>query len=131
MGKGASYPRRHAVPGTFSVEGVWTGGGAAADMTVTSGDWNRGITSIKYNSATGKYKITFRDFGQQVIGFNASVAAATGVDPLIPVKVTGTYDKSLGTMELEITTPAGTLTDLPTTSKMRIEVIFADGAPPA
>lgn len=57
------------------VRGRWTGGGAAADCTRTSG---RGITSVKYNSATGRYIITFDSVGEVFLGALFSVQGAAG-----------------------------------------------------
>lgn len=125
MPKGNAFPVRSSVPGLFTVEGVWTGGGAAADCAVTAGDWNRGIISFVY-TATGKYTVTFRDFGQQIVSYSLSTTGATGVDPVVGQVVEGSYSATAGTVALEF---GATLADLLTTNKVHLSFTFASNAP--
>lgn len=126
MSIGNAFPVRSTVPDTVRVQGTWTGGGAAADCTVTAGDWNRGIESFKYNSATGKYKITFRDCGQQIIDYSLKVEGDTGVDPVHASVIAGTFSSSAKTVEVEF---GATLIDLLTTNKIHVTFEFAKNAP--
>lgn len=129
---GQCYPDYSTVPFT-EVIGVWKGGGAAANCSVNSGDWNRGIQSVNYNGATGKYRITFIAVpGQAVVGFVGSVARVTGVTNALAVKmVVGTYSTSARTLDIEIcdgSTPVGV--DLATTDRLMLNIKFAPFPPP-
>lgn len=123
---GNAFPVRSKVPDVVRVQGTWTGGGSAADCTVTDGDWNRGIASFVYNSATGKYKITFQEWGQQIMDYSLKVEGTTGVDPVHGQVVAGTFDNTLGTVEVEF---GATLIDLLTTNKIHLTFEFAKNAP--
>lgn len=130
MALGNAYTQRSTIPGATEVGGVWTGGGAAADMTNDETTaWNRGIVSVAYNAATGKYLMTFTDVGQQVIGFSACVASATGDGPLFITPVKGSLSTSAKTLAVECNDGSGTLTDLPATAEVQFNVKFAQQKP--
>lgn len=136
MALGNAFPVRSSIPDTFRVLGVWTGGGAAANMTKATGDWNRGIASVNYNAATGKYLITFADVGQQIVAYNISCTSTTGVIPKDVALLRATLSQSAKTVEIEIRTPAtdvaaAALVDLVSTFKILIDVTFAKNAPDA
>lgn len=124
---------RATIPSVVEVGGVWTGGGAAADCTKASGDWNVGIASVKYNAATGKYRITFTETtpGHQVVGFSCDIARVTTVtNALVAKMVAGSYSKTAGTLDFEVcdvATPSGV--DLATTDKLMIVVRFSTFPP--
>lgn len=129
-----TYPNHgNTIPSTVSVGGVWTGGGAATDCTHAAADWSRGIVSVKYNGATGKYQITFLDVpGSQVVGFSADIARATGTtNALIAKMVAGSYSTSTKTLNFEVcdlSTPVAT--DLTTGDKIMFHITFAKSPPP-
>ncbi len=127
MPNGNGFPVRTSIPNVFRVQGKFTGGGAATSCTVTSGDWNRGIASLAYNSATGKYLMTFTDCGQQIVGWGISVSVLTGVDPVIGSIIEATYDATLKTVQVEF---GATLIDLLTTQKVYVWVEFSKTPPP-
>jgi hypothetical protein len=127
MSLGNAFPQRSTVPDATEVCGVWTGAGAA-DMTQTTGDWSKGIVRID-QTATGKYTMYFSDVGQQVIGFDCSVASATGDGPLFVTYVNGTLSTANKTIDVEANTGAGTLTDIPATAKVMFNVKFAKQKP--
>lgn len=134
MSHGTLSPYRAKIPGTWEVRGVWSGGGAAANCTVASGDWNAGITSVAYNAATGKYLITFKDFGQQIVGGSVEVVGDSGDIPMKAHLLRDTYSASAGTVEFELWTlateaVAAALTDAPADHKLMVHVVFADNAP--
>ncbi len=120
---------RSTIPGVHKVQGVWTGGGAAADCTHDADDWSRGVASLAYNSATGKYLLTFTDGGQQIVGHNIRVCGLTGVDPVAVNLLIGSYDSAEKTVEVEFSDLAGGLLDLLTTDKVLVDVDFVRAAP--
>lgn len=128
MALGNAYEARCTVPDATEVTGVWTGGGAAADCTHTSTDWSKGIASIAYAGATGKYTITFTDVGQQLIGWTATVLRATTEDPMFFLPIAGTLSTSAKTLSVECNV-GGTLTDALTTDKILINAKFAKQKP--
>lgn len=129
MSLGNAFPIRSTIPDTVKVQGVWTGGGAGQDCTHVAADWNRGVASVVYNSATGKYLMTFMDVGQQIVGHNIRVCGLTGVDPVVVNLLIGTFSTSAKTVEVEFSDLAGTLIDLLTTDKLLVDVEFAKNGP--
>ncbi len=129
MSLGNAYPSRTSVPGLQKVQGVWTGGGAAADATHSAGDWSKGIASVVY-TATGKYTIAFTDVGQQIVGHKITFGQATGVNPLSYIVVNGSFSTTTKSVDVEFSaSDSGTLTDLLVTDKLYIEFEFAKQAP--
>ncbi len=124
---GNAFPVRSTIPDLIEVAGVWTGGGAAADCTHAAADWNRGIASVAYNAATGKYLVTFVDCGQQIVKYSIQVEGDTGVDPVVGMVVAGSYSQSAKTVALEF---GATLIDLLTTNKLHLSFTFAKNGPP-
>ena len=106
--------------------GVWTGGGAAADCTHTSTDWSRGISAVAYNAATGKYRITLTEAGQQLLpGSHIEICRADGASPLLANIVRSTLDSDSVDFEVWDVDSASALTDLDTTDKVLINLVFA------
>ncbi len=125
MSLGNAFPVRSTIPDTVKVQGVWTGGGAAANCTHADADWNRGIASVVY-TATGIYTITFLDCGQQIVDYSLQVENATGVDPVVGKLVAGSFSSSAKTVSVEF---GATLADLLTTDKLHITFEFAKNGP--
>ncbi len=124
---GQAYPIKASVPGLRFVFGKWTGGGAAADMAVASGDWNKGIASVAYNAATGKYLVTFVGVGQQLVYADAKIHRPTTGDDPLPVNFQfDSFSRTAMTIEMEI---GATLTDLDTDEKITFMFVFANVAP--
>ena len=124
---GQAYPIKASIPGLRLVCGKWTGGGAAADMTVASGDWSEGIASVEYNGATGKYLVTFEEVGQQIVHMDAKVhRPTTGDDPIVANIQFDSFDRSAMTIEVEF---GATLADIDTDEKVTFFVVFATVAP--
>ena len=120
--------------GKQGVGGVWTGGGAAANCSKSSSDWSSGITSVNYNAATGKYRITLSQFGQQLVGGDIKVCRAAGDAPLLANIVRSTLTVSspdAATLDFEVWDVDATaaLTDLATTDKLLVNLEFASAAP--
>jgi hypothetical protein len=116
----------------FEVGGVWTGGGAAASCTQVSTDWNRGISSVAYNAATGKYLVTFLDCGQQILpGSEVKVCRAAAAAPLLVNIVRGTYSATAKTVEIEVWDVDATaaLTDLALTDVLLLSFHFSVNKP--
>lgn len=128
-GVGNGFPLKSSVPGLFKIAGVWTGGGAATDCSKSATDWSRGIDTVKYNAATGKYKVTFLECGQQLVNHICRIDGATGVTPVISVVVAGSFDPVAKTLSLE-TYAGAALIDLLVTNKLHLGFIFAKNAPP-
>ncbi|MDD5374479.1 hypothetical protein [Acidithiobacillus sp.] len=129
------YPKGStSIPNLRTVQGVWTGGGAAADCTVASGDWNRGITSIAYTAATGCYTVTFNagDCGYAIVDWHISTGQQTGVNPLAFCLRNAGFSASARTAIFEVSaSDSGTLTDLLTTDKLYVSFTFAKTPPGA
>lgn len=126
---GNSTPVTSTLPGVQKVQGVWTGGGAGTSCTHAAADWSRGIASLAYNAAAGKYLLTFTDCGQQIVGHNIRVCGLTGVDPVTVNLLRGTFSSSAKTVQVEFSDLGGTLIDLLTTDKVLVEVDFVRYAP--
>src|SRR5260370_12602750 len=116
MPLGNAYPVRGSVPDVVRVQGVWTGGGGAADMTKAAADQNRGIVSVKYHASTGIYTVTFLDVGNQLVAAKADVFRPTTVAPVQGNVVRGSFSQSAKTVDVEfcdLATPS--VIDLATT----------------
>lgn len=112
------------------VMGVWTGGGAATNCTRTSTDMGQGITSVAYNAATGKYRITVIEWGQQLLpGTHIEVHRAAGSAPrVVNVVRTITVSGTTATIDFEVwdmATPS--LVDLALTDVITINLVFSKG----
>lgn len=135
MPLGNASPVRSNIP-KKEVAGVWTGGGAAANCTKTSTDWSKGIQSVNYNAATGKYRITLTDFGQQLLpGSHIEIHRAAAGAPRVANIVRGSLTISvssgvpIATVDFEVwdlATPS--LVDLTATDLAAINLVFADQA---
>ncbi len=107
----------------IAVIGAWLGGGTSADCTRQSG---RGITSVAYNSATGQYKITFREVGKVYLGALFSVQGAAGAATSFIARPT-VYSASGKTLTFDVTDLATpTNHDLATTEVVTIAVFWDD-----
>ncbi len=127
MSLGNAFPVRSTVPDLTIVAGLWTGGGAAADMEVSDGDWNRGIASVAYNSATGKYLVTFVDTGPCLVHADAKVHRPTsGDDPIGSNIDIVSFDPVAKTVEVEF---GATLVDIDTDEKVSFFFLFAKNGP--
>lgn len=124
-----AYPIRSTVSGITRLQGVWTGGGAAADCTKEDEDHNEGIAAIEYNAATGKYLVTFNDVGQQLVYASCEVAGATTEPPVKANVLRGTYDRAEKTVEVEFYKHDGSLIDLLTTDKVMCVFEMSSYAP--
>ena len=121
-GLGQAYQVKARSPGLHLVFGKWTGGGAAADMTVTAGDRSDGIASVAYNAATGKYLVTFTEVGQQLIHADAKVHRPTTGDDPLPVNFQmDSYDATAMTIEMEV---GASLTDVDTDETVSFFFVF-------
>lgn len=126
---------RHNLPSEKQeVCGVWTGGGAAANCTHNSADHSAGITRVAYNSATGKYYITVTEWGQQLLpGSHIEIHRQAGAAPLVANLIrTITVASGGGSADInfevwDVATPS--LTDLATTDKVAINLVFAKTKP--
>ncbi len=127
------YPKgATSIPGQVTVQGVWTGGGAASNCAVASGDWNRGIASFVYTAATGCYTITFSDCGAALVGHHIGFGQQTGVNPLAYTVRNGSFSSSTKSVIVEFSaTDSGTLTDLLTTDKLYCKFEFSSFPPGA
>lgn len=131
LGNGSNI--KTSLPGVRKVQGVWTGGGAAANCTKASGDLSQGISSVAYNAATGKYKITFTDVGQQIVGGSVEVMRAIATTtPMVANIGRATFSRSAKTVEFYVTqlsAATNPLTDLLTTDKVCINIEFGSVGP--
>ena len=127
VGLGQAYPIRASVPDLYEVFGKWTGGGAAEDMTLEDGDWSKGIASVEYNGATGKYLVTFTAVGEQLVHADAKVHRPTsGDDPIVSNILIDTLDRDAMTVEVEF---GATLADIDTDEKVTFHFVWARQAP--
>lgn len=124
---GQAYPLRSAGPDLLVQVGKWTGGGAAADMSVTDGDANHGIASVEYDGATGKYLVTFAEVGEQLVHCDAKVhRPTTGDDPIVSNIRIGTLDRDAMTVAVEF---GATLADIDTDEKVTFLFVWTRSAP--
>jgi hypothetical protein len=115
------------------VQGTWVGGGAATNCTRTSTDQGAGITSVNYNAATGKYRITLTEWGQQIApGSHIEVHRAAGSAPRIvnivraaPSVATGGATATIDFEVWDMATPS--LVDLTTADTITITLAFSKG----
>ena len=129
MSLGQAFPVRASIPDLYEVRGKWTGGGAAADMTNPDADWSRGIESVKYNAATGKYKVKFVDVGQQLVDASANVLRDdSGDDPIFAVVIWDSLDLVAKTIEVEFG-GAAILADIATDTKVCFHFVWARQSP--
>lgn len=126
-----AYAKRSTLPGVTQIQGVWTGGGAAADCTKEDEDHSDGISALEYNSATGKYLLTLTDVGQQIVAGRVDVMRTTGDEPIEAVILRSTYDRVAKTVEVEFweVTTAAALVDVLTTDKLCITLEVSSFAP--
>lgn len=122
MPLGQAYLDRSTLPGITKAQGVFAGGGAAANCT-QAGPIN-GVVSVTYNAATGRYLITFADVGGIIVGDGCKVARAQGAVPLFVNLVHSTFSQANKTVEIDVRTEAA-LTDLATTDRLYVNVNFA------
>lgn len=137
MALGNASPVLSSIP-KREVAGVWTGGGSAANCTKAAADWSKGISSVAYNAATGKYRITLSDFGQQLLpGSRIDVCRAAGASPirvniirssLAPSAATGTATLDFEVWQDDAVSGIPALLDLLTTDKLLINLVFATAA---
>lgn len=125
---GNRFPVRANAPSLWTAHGVFTGAGAAANCTKTTGAVQGGIASVNYNAATGKYRITFVCVGQQILQFRATVGRADAAVPLFAFPVHSSFNRTNKTLDINVRTEAA-LTDLAATDQIQIEVDFTDLGP--
>lgn len=129
---GNAFPVPSNVPGLQVVQGVWTGAGAA-DLTHSSTDWSKGISSVD-QTATGKYTIYLAEWGQQLVESHINVRHTTAATKQrAGVTKTG-FDSSAGTVTFEVFTDDGVsgipaLADVVSGDKVEIKLVFARSAP--
>jgi len=130
MPLGNLSPCRSTVPDTQTVRGVWTGGGAAANCTKAATDVSKGIASVNYNAATGKYLITFTDVGSAILDGEVNIMRPAGTAPLQANVVFGSLDRSAKTLQFEVwDTATPSLTAVALTDKLCITVVFSKNGP--
>lgn len=99
----------------------WTGGGAAANCTRTTG---QGVTSVNYNSATGKYVITF-DSGYEVLeGYQFQHGGANATPKIIKMEAQNATAGTINIAVSDVATP--TNRDLSTDDEISFVVVFRD-----
>lgn len=112
---------------TVVIAARYAGGGAAANCTKVAG---RGISSVNYNAATGKYLITFEDTHPALLAItitcgSGQTTAAQNVANYDPAN----YSATAGTMPFFVTDVATpTAQDLLTTEEVSIIAVFAETA---
>ncbi len=123
--KTTKYPVRGRSTKMVIVAARFTGGGAATDCTKAAG---RGIASVAYNSATGKYLVTFEDLFGTLLAFHVTCGNASGTTTHNTASYDiANYSSTAGTMPICISDVASpTLQDLLTTEEISITAIFAD-----
>ena len=132
MSLGNASVVRSTVPDQTEVRGVWTGGGAATDCSRATGDANKGIISFKYNAATGKYRVTLTDVGQQILDATCNVSRVSGSIPLSANVIRGSLNVANKTVDIEfwsVAAGAHTLTDLAATDKVLVTIVFTKNQP--
>jgi hypothetical protein len=125
--------------------GIAVGAGAGADMTMQY--WNpvtqalatapaggtKGIKSVAYNAATGKYKINLQDTYQRMLAFQVFVQAVDGTTaPVTPTAYVESITPGGATPNVAIvtTTGAGVATAPTTNSRFYFELTMSDSNTP-
>lgn len=125
MSLGNASVVRSTYPDDTHVRGLFVGGGAAASCTKDLVVGAKGIISMAYSGATGKYLITFLDVGITIMDITGTISRAANTAPLVMKPVLSTFSASAKTVSVEIwdlATP--TLTDLLTTDKICLNITF-------
>ncbi len=122
----SKWPAKHTQVGVVTSWARFAGGGAAADCTRVASSGGRNVASVAYNSATGTYKITFREVGEVFLGATFHVMAATGAATSFIARPT-VYSASGKTLTFDVTDLATpTNHDLATTEQIWITASWAD-----
>lgn len=95
-----SYPVDAAASSTLLVSGRWSAPGGTGNLTKLAG---RGISSVNYNSATGKYIITFSNVGATFLGCFFSVLNVTDTAAAAKVVNSVAYSASAKTLTVDVT----------------------------
>lgn len=119
------YPVKALVQNVAPVLARFAGGGAAADCTRVAG-CGRGVASVKYNAATGTYRITFDDVGEVLLKAVVTIAFTAGSTAAQKVANVTAYNAGNKTMDFFVTDLATpTAKDLATTEEAHIDVVWA------
>ncbi len=122
----SKWTGKHTQVGVVTSWARYAGGGSAADCTAVASSGGRNITSVKYNSATGTYKILFDEVGEVFLGATLFVMAATGAATSFIARPT-VYDATAKTLTFDVTDLATpTNHDLATTEQIWITAAWAD-----
>lgn len=109
--------------GAVKLFGGGTGGGAAAALTAIKGP---GVSSIAYNAATGKYRITLADKFNSFLMASFLVIDPTSVDDW-EVQVESESVATNKTVDIAVF-KGGALTDLTTDEKLKFELSLSNTA---
>jgi hypothetical protein len=120
------------LPSVQQVRGVWTGAGAA-DLSHTSTDWSKGISSVD-QTATGKYTIYLTEWGQQLVGSYINIRHTTAATKQRAGVTKAGFNSSAGTVTFEVFTDDAvsgvpTLADVVSGDKVEIVLEFVRSAP--
>ena len=124
-------PVRGGANKTVVVKQRFLGGGAAANMTkVPKG--GRGVASVTYNAATGKYVITFDQVGANFLGADLTCTNSTGVVANQLQCAPVAYNAAAKTLTVFITDNQATplAKDLPNTEELWIDAAWSDSDQP-
>ncbi len=108
------------------VSAQFTGAGAA-DATANTG-YRKGVKSLTYNAATGKFILTMYDWPGNLVDAKIQVHRASGTAPLVGSVVWASVSKSGGTIPVEfwdLATPS--LTNPAASEIITIELTFQKG----
>ena len=101
-----------------------TGGGAAANLTNLSS--RCGVTSINYNAATGKYRVTLDAKYQELRHLGGTVIDPTAVDDW-EVVVEADLAANAATFDIAVF-KGGVLTDLTTDEKLMLNITLKNSS---
>lgn len=125
--KASRYPVDSRSTQVNLVAARYLGGGAAANLTKVTG---RGITSVNYNAATGKYLITFEEPHPALLAI--TITCGTGQTTALQNLANydpANYNAANGTMPFFVTDVATpTAQDLTTTEEVSIIAVFSETA---
>lgn len=123
--KTTKYPVKARSSNVVVVAARFAGGGAAANMTKVAG---RGISSVAYDSATGKYLVTFEDLNGTLLAFTVTCGnTRTAAGQNVCTYDIANYSATAGTMPIfisDVATP--TEQTLATNEEISIVAVFAD-----
>ena len=130
------FPAQAGIPAFVTVHAAFLGGGAATNCTLPADGVLTDTTSTypkqanfgstcTYNAATGKYIVTLSETLKNILFVGAQVVKA-GASPTANLRADAVVITPGTTINVQVCTQAGTLTDLGTNDMLILKIDAAD-----